>query len=83
VRARTFRVGLAGLAAVVLTVSAPGANPLFSDWSFPGNLGATVNSASVDAGPALSKDGRSLYFHSNRPGGFGGNDIYVSHRGSD
>ena len=28
--------------------------------------------------PSLSKDGKTLYFSSNRPGGFGGFDIYVS-----
>ena len=28
--------------------------------------------------PTLSSDGRELYFASNRPGGFGGMDIYVS-----
>ena len=27
----------------------------FSDWSPPVNLGATVNSASLDFGPAISK----------------------------
>ena len=31
-------------------------------------------------GPALSADGLSLYFDSNRPGGFGGNDLWVSQR---
>ncbi len=30
--------------------------------------------------PAISKDGQSLYFASNRPGGFGGMDIYVTHQ---
>src|SRR5437667_9026461 len=54
----------------------------FSEWSPPVNLGPTVNSGFIDAGPALSKDGLSLYFNSNRPGGFGGNDIWVSQRAS-
>ncbi len=34
-------------------------------------------------GPAFSADGRSLYFASNRPGGFGGMDLYVSQRGTE
>ena len=34
----------------------------------------------MDRAPAISKDGLSLYFASNRPGGFGGEDIYVSQR---
>jgi hypothetical protein len=56
------------------------AGPHFSGWSAPINLGSTVNSASTDFGPALSKDGLSLYFTSNRPGGFGGFDNWVSQR---
>lgn len=50
-------------------------------WSSPVNLGPDVNSTALDARPALSFDGTSLYFHSGRrPGGLGGNDIYVSTR---
>ena len=30
--------------------------------------------------PTLSPDGRRLYFASNRPGGYGGLDIYVSEK---
>jgi hypothetical protein len=52
----------------------------YSDWSTPINLGPNVNSTSMDRGPAISKDGLSLYFASNRPGGVGGEDIYVSQR---
>ena len=62
--------------------AAQGPGPHFSDWSEPENLGLPVNSPSNDAGGAVSKDGLSLYFHSNRPGGFGGPDLYVSQRGS-
>jgi len=49
-------------------------------WSTPVNLGAVVNTNAFDGGPALSFDGTTLYFHSNRPGGFGGNDLYVTTR---
>lgn len=34
----------------------------FGPWSAPVNLGPTVNTASSDQHPALSKDGLSLYF---------------------
>src|SRR5207244_1904334 len=51
-----------------------------SAWSTPVNLGATVNSVSNEGRPSLSFDGRDLYFLSNRPGGFGGTDIYVTRR---
>jgi hypothetical protein len=41
-----------------------------------------VNSAYDDGGAALSKNGLSLYFASNRPGGEGDLDIWVSRRES-
>ena len=49
-------------------------------WGMPVNLGATVNSSGLDFAPALSPDGHDLYFNSDRPGGFGGSDIYVASR---
>ena len=42
----------------------------------PVNLGASVNSKAYDRGACLSADGRTLYFHSNRPGGHGEGDIW-------
>src|SRR2546428_3477160 len=58
--------------------------PLYSDWSAPVNLGPVVNSGSNEQHPAISKDGLSLYFASDRAvaAGMGGLDIYVSHRES-
>ncbi len=47
-------------------------------WSSAINLGGVVNSEYWDSQPCLSPDKRQLYFASNRPGGFGGSDIYVS-----
>lgn len=47
-------------------------------WSAANNLGGVVNSEYWDSQPCLSPDKRQLYFASNRPGGFGGSDIYVS-----
>ena len=46
------------------------------DWDPPFNLGAVVNSSSWDSQPAVSPDGSTLYFVSNRPGGLGGYDIW-------
>jgi len=47
-------------------------------WDTPVNLGPTVNSTSLDGAPVISPDGSTLYFSSERPGGFGGiwGDIY-------
>jgi len=49
-------------------------------WSTPTNLGPTINTAYNDGGPALSCDGTTLYFYSERPGGSGGRDLYVTTR---
>lgn len=54
----------------------------FSDWSTPVNLGSAINSPANDLTPALSKDGLSLYFSSNRPDGSGLNDLWVAQRTS-
>jgi outer membrane protein OmpA-like peptidoglycan-associated protein/tetratricopeptide (TPR) repeat protein len=48
-------------------------------WSEPVNIGKPINSVGWDAQPSLSADGKSIYFVSNRAGGFGGKDIWVSH----
>jgi ketosteroid isomerase-like protein len=49
------------------------------EWGEPVNL-ATVNSSDYEFTPEISSDGLELYFESNRPGGVGGEDIYVSTR---
>ena len=54
----------------------------WSDWSAPVNLGAAVNSPFMDNVPDVSRDGLSLYFGSNRPGGSGASDLWVSRRAS-
>ena len=51
-------------------------------WGIPADLGPIVNSASGEALPYVSSDGLSLYFTSNRPGGLGGTDIWVTTRPS-
>lgn len=73
-------VATAVVALVTLSVARPGAIPGFSGWSAPGNLGPTINSPFLDSGPAISKNGRSLYFTSTRPGGFGAQDLWVAQR---
>jgi outer membrane protein OmpA-like peptidoglycan-associated protein/tetratricopeptide (TPR) repeat protein len=54
-----------------------------SQWTAPRNLGLLVNSKAWDSQPSLSADGRTLYFSSQRGGGLGGYDIYVSTLGAD
>ncbi len=52
----------------------------FSAFSMPQNMGATLNSADFEQLPVIAPSGLSLYFASNRVGGQGGQDIYVSQR---
>lgn len=49
-------------------------------WSAPTSLGPSVNSEFVEVFPSLSYDAKTLMFQSNRPGGFGGSDLYMSTR---
>jgi hypothetical protein len=73
---------LTALLALALVGHDTAAVSKFSDWSPPVNIGPIVNSSFADFGPAVSKNGLGLYFTSNRPGGFGNTDIYVSQRAS-
>ncbi len=45
-------------------------------WSRPRNFGAPVNSPAWESQPSMASDGRTIYFVSSRPGGFGGKDIW-------
>jgi hypothetical protein len=49
-------------------------------WGPAQNLGPTINTPADEIGPYLSSGGHHLLFASNRPGGFGGNDIYLARR---
>jgi WD40-like Beta Propeller Repeat len=49
-------------------------------WQLATNLGSNVNSPYSDHHSLPSPDGKSLYVTSARPGGFGGEDIYVTTR---
>ncbi|MEE9439084.1 MAG: OmpA family protein [Saprospiraceae bacterium] len=49
-------------------------------YSTPINLGEILNSPYSEATPFFSQDKTKLYFASDRPGGYGGMDIYISDR---
>jgi outer membrane protein OmpA-like peptidoglycan-associated protein/tetratricopeptide (TPR) repeat protein len=51
-----------------------------SIWKDPFNLGVEVNSQYWDSQPAISSEGRKIYFASKRAGGIGGSDIWMSIR---
>jgi len=48
------------------------------NWSKPVNIGAPINGNYKETQPCLSSDGKTLYFISNRPGGKGKFDIWMS-----
>jgi len=49
-----------------------------NEWSQPVNLGQEVNSREWDSQPSLSADGHTLYFASDRKGGVGKRDIWMT-----
>lgn len=50
-------------------------------WTEPKSLGKKINLPKYDEmTPYIAADGVTLYFSSNRPGGFGDNDIWMSKR---
>jgi hypothetical protein len=49
-------------------------------WSAPINVGPPLNTEFNDMYAVVTKDGLSVYFTSDRPGGLGGDDLWVSRR---
>jgi hypothetical protein len=52
-------------------------------WGAPENLGAPVNSTANDFCPTIDRNDHTLFFVSNRAGGCGGADIYVTRQRPD
>ncbi len=49
------------------------------DWTEPVNLGPGVNTPYHEQEPSLTSDGLGIVFASDRPGGLGNHDIWISH----
>jgi outer membrane protein OmpA-like peptidoglycan-associated protein/tetratricopeptide (TPR) repeat protein len=49
-------------------------------WTKVANIGSAINSTAGEKQPSLSADGNTIYFASDRPGGFGEMDIWMSKR---
>ncbi len=47
-------------------------------WSEPKNLGSPVNTRRWETQPSVAFNGKTVYFASDRPGGFGGSDIWMT-----
>src|SRR3954471_8790864 len=52
----------------------------FSAWSAPVNMGGSINTAYNDWHAAISADGLTIFFSTDRPGGFGDFDLWVAER---
>jgi Tol biopolymer transport system component len=66
-------------AAIIVLGNITKAQPNFGD---PVSLDPNINSSSADVCPVISADGCTMYFASDRPGGYGDMDIYVAIRKS-
>lgn len=47
-------------------------------WTRPDLIEGQVNSVHWEGSACLTRDGKHLYFSSDRPGGYGGRDLYVA-----
>lgn len=45
-------------------------------WSRPRNMGEPVNTPLWESQPSMSPNGKTIYFSANRPGGYGGFDLW-------
>ena len=76
------------LSTIALLAATGAAARNWSDWSAPAsietmlNSSTLINTAAVDGCASLSPDGRELWITSNRPGGFGGVDVWIARRES-
>jgi outer membrane protein OmpA-like peptidoglycan-associated protein/tetratricopeptide (TPR) repeat protein len=57
-------------------------DPIQNIWSKPQSLGDNINTKYNEPSVSMTADGNTIYFSSNRPGGLGGLDIYISHKDS-
>ncbi len=55
-------------------------NRINNQWSIPKNLGFFINSREWDGQPHLTNHGKTIYFSSERAGGLGSRDLWVSEK---
>src|SRR5918999_5717216 len=80
--------GMTGSANITDHATVTGGDDVFTSWepavnvqSLPGTH-HELNTAFNDGCPTLAPDGRTLFMASNRPGGLGGQDIWMATRES-
>ncbi|MGZ3921051.1 MAG: hypothetical protein ACXVC7_12190, partial [Bacteroidia bacterium] len=60
-----------------------GAQLVGNTWKEPVNMGTMINSKDWDAQVSISVDGKTLVWSSNRPGGRGNEDLWISYKKED
>lgn len=73
---KRFSTSIAGIALAASSVAAQ----QFTDWSMPVNLGPSINTTNNERHSAISSDLLTIFFVSDRPGGFGDFDLWVAQR---
>ncbi len=92
--ASEYNVGTAGISSdgqhMLIFIGGPdGTGDLYmidkrgESWTKPAPLGPAINSKYLESTGSITPDGKTIYFASNRPQGYGGLDIYVSHKNED
>ncbi|MEM7549860.1 MAG: OmpA family protein [Bacteroidota bacterium] len=87
-----FNVGTAGISAdgqnmIIFIGGADNTGNLYTidrssgdSWSDPAPIGSPINSRFLESTASITPDGKTIYFASNRPGTYGGTDIYRSNK---
>jgi len=76
------KIGFRFILSVAIMLAATAFGTAQVTFGVPVNLGPNANSSASDGSPSVTADELELYFHSARPGGLGGLDIWVSTRES-
>jgi len=82
-------VGLSSEGQTMIVYKTDGGGDLFytrlegTNWTKPVSFGKAINTDYWEACGNFSADGNYLFFVSNKKGGYGGTDIYVSKRNTD
>ena len=81
-RRTTAVASIAILATAVFVAAALGSkHDRYGPWDNAAPLAGPLNTGAVEGCPMVSPNGKQLYIASNRSGGLGMNDIWISERG--
>ncbi|WP_169737648.1 OmpA family protein [Thermonema rossianum] len=76
-----YKPGQKGMGDIYMSQKKPDGSD--GSWSEPVDLGKNINTKYREPSVSITADGKTIYFSSDRPGGYGGLDIYRSHLQAD